>query len=222
MATVRVVVVSTPTPCCDHRKGDGPALAEQPLIGVRIVLAHLIGHVGDVEFDRPSATRLEVYEHRPVFRAEHIPWVRLAVQQLFGGTSVADRSSQALQGVAEKLPIRVGERRSVIPAVAQALSFRDSISELRCRDIDLPHSGMQALEGMGVVGWQDLSHWLVVGPEVHYEAVTHVDAWLGSRVKRSHRALGSRELLGQFNLEFCARLKLHGRDPGDDVARHEP
>jgi hypothetical protein len=60
LATVRVVVVSTPTPCYDHRKGDGPELAEQPLIGVWIVLAHLIGHVGDVEFDRPSATRLEL------------------------------------------------------------------------------------------------------------------------------------------------------------------
>jgi hypothetical protein len=64
-----------------------------PMIGVRKVLAHLIGHVGDVEFDGPSATRLEVYEHRPVFHAEHIPRVRLAVQQLFGGTSVADRPS---------------------------------------------------------------------------------------------------------------------------------
>ena len=116
LSTVRVVVVSTPTPRCDHRKGEGPALAEQFLISVRIVLAHLLGHMGDVEFDRPAATRLEVYEQQPVLRAEHVPWVRLAVQQLLGGTAVADRSSQASQRVAEKLPVRVGERRSVIAA----------------------------------------------------------------------------------------------------------
>ena len=77
---------------------------------------------------------------------------------------------------------------------------------------------------MRVVGWRDLAtfHWLVVGPEVHYEAVTHVDAWLDSRRKRSHRAVGFREPLRKLNLEFCTRLELHGRDPGDDIARHQP
>ena len=56
-STVRVVVVSIPAPRCDHRKSEGPALAEQFLINVRIVLAHLIGHMGDVELDRPAAAR---------------------------------------------------------------------------------------------------------------------------------------------------------------------
>ena len=112
-STVRVVVVSIPAPRCDHRKGEDPALAEQFLISVRIVLADLFGHVGDVELDRPAAARLEVDEQRPVRRAEHVAWVRLAVQQLLGGTAVADRSLQASQRVAEKLPVRVGERRSV-------------------------------------------------------------------------------------------------------------
>jgi hypothetical protein len=145
------MVVPPPTSCCDHRKGDAPALVEQPKVGARIVLAHVSGKMGEVEFDRSSATSLEVYEDRTVFRTKHIPWVRLAVQQLLGGTSVTDRSPQVLQGVAEKFAICFGERRSVIPAADQAFSFRDSISEVRSRHIDLPHSDTHALEGVRVV-----------------------------------------------------------------------
>ena len=115
-STVRELVVSIPAPRCDHRKNEDPALAEQFLISVRIVLADLFGHMGEVELDRPAATRLEVYEQQPVLRAEHVAWVRLAVQQLLGGAAVADRSPQASQRVAEKLPVRVSERRSVVAA----------------------------------------------------------------------------------------------------------
>ena len=39
----------------------------------------------------------------------------------------------------------------------------------------------------------------------HDEAVTHVDAWLDSRLERSHRALGLREPLGKLDLELGAR-----------------
>ncbi len=135
---------------------------------------------------RQCNSPLEVYEERPVFRAERVAWVRLAVQQLFGGTALADRSPLASQRVAEKLPVRVSERRSVFAARDELLGLRDSICELRCREIDLLHAGMQALERVRVVGWRDLSrgHRFVVGPHVHDEAVTHVDAWLDSRVKR--------------------------------------
>ena len=220
---VREVVVSIPAPRCDHRKHEDPALAEQFLIGVRIVLAHLFGHMGDVELDRPTATRLEVDEQQPVLRAEQVAWVRLAVQQLLGGAAVADRSSQASQRVAEKLPVRVSERRSVVAAPDQPLSLRDSIREVRRREIDLPHAGMQPLERVRVVGWRDLSrrHRFVVGPQGDHEAVTHVDARLDSRLKRSHRALGFREPLSKLDLELCARLIRHGRDPGDDVTRQQ-
>jgi hypothetical protein len=44
------------------------------------VLADFFGRMGEVEFDRPTAARLEVYEHQPVPRGEHVAWVRLAVQ----------------------------------------------------------------------------------------------------------------------------------------------
>ena len=123
------------------------------MISVRIALADLFGHMGEVEFDWPTTTGLEVYEQRPVLRAEHVAWVRLAVQQLLGGAAVADRSSQASQRVAEKLPVRVGERRSAVAARNELLRLRDSIREVRRRDIELPHAGMQPLERIGVVGW---------------------------------------------------------------------
>lgn len=49
-----------------------------------------------VTIDRSVATRLEVCEQQPVFRPEHVVWVRLAVQQLLGGAPVDDRPPQAL------------------------------------------------------------------------------------------------------------------------------
>ena len=55
--------------------------------------------MGEVEFDRPSATGLEIDEPQPVLRAEHVARMRLAVQQLLGGAAVDDRSSQASQRV---------------------------------------------------------------------------------------------------------------------------
>ena len=95
LAPVRELVVSIPAPRCDHGKHEDPALAEQLMVNIRIALADLFGHMGEVEFDRPTATRLEVYEQRAGFRAEHVAWVRFAVQQLLGGAAVADRSPQA-------------------------------------------------------------------------------------------------------------------------------
>ena len=53
------MVVSTPAPRGHHRKGEGSALAEQFLISVGIVLAHLFGNMGDVELDGPTAAGLK-------------------------------------------------------------------------------------------------------------------------------------------------------------------
>jgi hypothetical protein len=44
------------------------------------VLTDFFGRMGEVEFDGPTATRLEVSEQRPVLRGEHVARVRLAVQ----------------------------------------------------------------------------------------------------------------------------------------------
>ena len=82
--------------------------------------------------------------------------MRLAVQQLLGGAAVADRSPQASQRVAEELPVRVGERRSAVAVRNEPLGLLDPIREVRRRDIELAHAGMQLLERTGVLGWRDV------------------------------------------------------------------
>ena len=149
---VRELVAQIPAPRGDHRENEDPALAEQFSISVRIALADRFGHMGEVELDGPTTTGLEVDEPRSVLRAEHVARVRLAVQQLLGGAAVGDRSPQASQRVAEQLPVRVRERRSEVAARNELLRLRNSIREVRRRDIDLPHTGMQPRERIRVVG----------------------------------------------------------------------
>jgi hypothetical protein len=138
---VRESVARIAAPRCDHRKYEHPALAEQFSISARIALADLFGHMGEVEFDRPTTTGFEVDEEWPVLRTEHVARMRLAVQQLLLSAAVAARSSQATQRVAEKLPVRIGKGRSEVAARDELLSLRDSIREVRRRDIDPPHAG---------------------------------------------------------------------------------
>jgi hypothetical protein len=64
------------------------------LIDTRIVLADFVGRMGEVEFDRPTAARLEVNEQQAVLRGEHVARVRLAVQHLLRAAAPADHSSQ--------------------------------------------------------------------------------------------------------------------------------
>ena len=148
------------------------------LIGTRVALAHVLGRVGQVELDRATATRLEVDEQQPVLRAEDVPWMWLAVQQLLGRAAVADRLSQVSEGACQELSVRVGERRREVSARNEPLGVRDSIGEMRCRDVERSHPLVQPLEGIRVVGWRDVLQCpgRVVGPERHCEAVTLVDA----------------------------------------------
>ena len=122
-----------PAPRCDHRQHQDPALAQQVPIDTRIVFADLVRRMGEVELDRSTATRLKIYEHQPVPRAEHVPRVRFAVQHLLGAAALADRSPQASQRVAEQPPIRVGERRSTVAIGHELLSRLDTIREMRRR-----------------------------------------------------------------------------------------
>ena len=89
---------------------------------------------------------------RSVRGAEHVAWVRLAVQQLLGSAAVADHSSQPSQCAGEQLPIRVGELRREIATRDELLGLGDSIREVRRRDIERAHAGVQALERVGVGG----------------------------------------------------------------------
>src|SRR5918994_1864336 len=84
------LVASIPAPCCDHCQHEDPALAQQVMIDTRIVPADLFGRMGEVEFDRSTATRLKIDEQRPVLRGEHVARVRLAMQQLLGIATRAD------------------------------------------------------------------------------------------------------------------------------------
>jgi hypothetical protein len=179
--------------------------------------------VGDVELDRPAATRLEVCEQQPLLCSEQVAWVWLAVEQLLGVAPFDDRSSQASQRVAEQLTVCVREIGSVVVAPDQPLRFRDSICEVRRRNVDLPHAGMESLERVRVLGGSDLSrrYGFVVGPERDYEAVTHVDLRLDARVERGDWALGFREPPSKLNFERCARLMRYGRDSGNDVTRQQ-
>ncbi len=93
-APVREVVVAIPAPRGDHRQHEGPAVAHQISIDARIVLADLLRRMGEVEFHRPTATRLEVDEQRPVRRAEHVAGMRLAVQELAGAAALTDHPAQ--------------------------------------------------------------------------------------------------------------------------------
>lgn len=88
------VVISIPAPRGDQGQRQKPAFADEFLIRVRIVLAHLFGHVSNIELDGPPATGLEVDEQRPVLGPEQIARVRLAVQELLDGAPLSNRSAQ--------------------------------------------------------------------------------------------------------------------------------
>ena len=74
-----------PAPRGDHCQNEQAARAKQFLISAGIALAHLFRHMSEVELDRPTATRLEIYEQRPALRVEQVARMWLSVQQLLGG-----------------------------------------------------------------------------------------------------------------------------------------
>src|ERR1700735_5604056 len=115
------------------------------------MLADFFWRMGEVEFDRPAAARLQGYKQPPALRAEHVSRVRLAVQQLLSGATVADCPPQVSQRVAEELPVPVGERRSAVAVRDEPLSLLDPVPEVRRRDIERAQAGVQPLERTGVV-----------------------------------------------------------------------
>src|SRR4029079_12773782 len=108
---------------CDHRQDEDPTVAEQCLINVRVERADAFGDMGQVELDRPATTRLEVNEERTLLRVEDVPGVRLAVQQLLGGSSLANRTGRGRERPRQKVPIRLAERRRSLEVPHNLLSF---------------------------------------------------------------------------------------------------
>ena len=62
LAPIGELVASIPAPCGDHRQHEEPARAQHVVINPWIVVADIFGRMGKVEFDRPTATRLQVDE----------------------------------------------------------------------------------------------------------------------------------------------------------------
>jgi hypothetical protein len=209
------LVISIPTPGCDHRQRQNPALAQQVVVSAWIVRAHLFRHMGDVELDRPTATGLQVSEQQPVLRPEQIARVRLAVEQLLGDVPLTDRPRQLSQRVAQKLAVRIPKIRGLGAVADQRLRLRDAIGEVGRNEIGLAHANVQPLKRLGIRGRCDVpvGQRLVVGPQCDDEAVTHVDAWLHSRIERSYGAIGFGEPTSDLDFELCASVALHVRDP---------
>ena len=110
----------------------------------------------------------------------------------------------------------------MVTARYQPLSPLDSIREVRRKDIEVAHAGMQPLERSGVVSGCDLMgcRSFVVGPQRDRETITLVDAWLHSRLKSGRRAPGSGQPLSKSDFELCD-LMLHVGHPGKHVTRQQ-
>jgi hypothetical protein len=214
-APVRELVISIPTPGCDHRQHENPALAQQLLISVWKVSAHLFRHMGDIELDGPTAASLQVCEQQPVLRPEQVARVRLAVEQLLGRVPLTDRPRRLSQRGAQKLAVRIRKTRGSGTAGDQPLRLRDAIREVGRNEIDVPHASVQPLKRLRIFSWCDVTggHRFVVGPQCDDEPVTHVDARLHPRIERSYGAIGFGEPTSDLDFELCASLTLHVRDP---------
>jgi hypothetical protein len=215
------LVISIPTPACDHRQRQDPALAQQVLIGAWIVPAHLFRHMRDVELDRPTAASLQVCEQQPVLRPEQVARMRLAVERLLGSVPLTDRPRRLSQRVAQELAVRIPKIRGSRAVADQRLRFRDAIREVGRNEIGLSHAGVQPFEGLRIIGWCDVSvgHRLVVAPQGDHEAVTQVDARRRPRIERGYRTIGFGEPTSDLDFELCASLALDVRDPSENVAR---
>ncbi len=108
------LVASLPAPRCDHREHEDPALAQQLSIDTPIVLADCFGRMGEVEFDRPTAARLEVDEERPVLRGEHVPRVRLAVQELLAAALADPAVAKFVTGTPRKVIFVPGRLLNIV------------------------------------------------------------------------------------------------------------
>ena len=100
------------------------------MVDARVAVADGLGNVGEVEVDRPPAAGLEIDEPQPVLRAEHVAGVRLAVQQLFGGAGVDDRSSRSAVWRRE-VPGPRGKRGVRSRTRDGELGLRDPVGEVR-------------------------------------------------------------------------------------------
>ena len=146
-------IANVPAPSSHHRENKTPALLEQNWVDTRVVRAYLDRHVGNIELDRPQATRFEVDEDRTCRGPEEVARVRFSVQQLLGGRSALNCLTCALERVEEEISVALNQRRGFVAVRDKTLSLRASFREVRCLDRDAPHPRMQALQRVCVVRW---------------------------------------------------------------------
>ena len=222
-APAREVIVPIRSPRCDHCEHEDPAVAKQEWIGECVVIANLVGCVGDVELDWPIATRLEVNEPHAARRPQQVARVRFAVQQLLVRAAVDDGPAKAAQRVSQEFPICVDELRTLRTVSDDRLRFFDSLGEVWCRRIELPHACMQAFERLRILGQRGVGRRqrLVVRPKCDREAVMYVDERVHPRVEDSDRAVGFLKPPCHLDFERCNFMvpSNGGRDPSQNITR---
>ncbi len=144
--SVGELVVSVPSPRCDHRKHQPSTLVEKVLIDLSVVRTDIARHVGHIEFNGATATGFEVDEERPLGCVEDVSRMGLAVKELLGGGGPFDLLTGGVQrGDQEFTPCGV-ECRCSITVRHQTLRFFDPVREVRCCYVDVAHSGMKSLQ----------------------------------------------------------------------------
>jgi hypothetical protein len=213
---VRELVVAIPAPRCDHRQHEAPAISQQLVIDVRVVVCDLLGRVGQVELDGPPAARLEVDEKRAGPGQEQVARMGFAVQELLGPVALADRSSQAVQRTGEEGPVRVGQLRCPGLVGHERPGLGNPVREMHGGQVDRAHSGVQTFERAGVLRVRDRlgGHRFVVGPQG--DRIVVADKDLG-RFQCGHRAPGLGQPLSDIHFELGV-LVCRRRDPGQHVA----
>jgi hypothetical protein len=76
------LVIQIPTPRRHHRQHEAATLLNQFAVSSGISPANGLRDMGEIELDGATTTRLEVNEQHTVRSVQHVPWVRLAMQQL--------------------------------------------------------------------------------------------------------------------------------------------
>jgi hypothetical protein len=182
-------------------------LADQVVVRARIMLPDFFGGMGNVELDRPTAARPEVYEEWPFHRTEQIARMRLAVQQLLASAPAIDRATQSTERVPEELPVGTEQRWSALSVANLSLRTGDSIGQVRRPEMGLAQGGMQSDKCVRILGWRGLRfRRLVVSPERDSEAIPQMDTVFTPGVKLSHRAIDFGETASNLHLELGASL----------------
>ena len=140
--SIRELVANVPSPGSNHRKDEPPTLLEQSLVDTGIVRADVVRHVRNIEFDGPTATRLQVDEERTALRVQDVAWMGFTMQQLFAGAAAADLATGALQGAQEEIPVGLGERGGFVSVRDQPLSLCNAFPEVRRHDLNASHARM--------------------------------------------------------------------------------